>query len=339
MKKTLSAILCIAVFLLMGCSSFSSFESRTFFAMNTFITVTSEKAETADEIAKLTEKYEKLFSKTIAESEISRLNDIGFIEASEDTAALLNKAADIANATDGAYNPCMGAVASLWDITSGKNIVPASDAVEKALTLTSFSDLSVDGKSASLLRQGVQVDLGGIAKGYALGKAYEKAIETGEKNFCISFGGNVGVHGSSPSAVKGGKTGWNVGITNPFDKEKTAGVLKMDSGFISISGAYERFFEKDGKIYHHIFDSKTGYPSQSGIACACVISDDAETGDALSTALFVMGKDRATQFYRQQKYDFEMILILEDKSILVSDGLKDKFSLTDTDNFNIITLN
>ena len=101
----------------------------------------------------------------------------------------------------------------------------------------------------------------------------------------------------------------------------------MKSGCIAVSGAYERFFEKDGVIYHHIFDSSTGYPAESGLVSAAVICDDGLIGDALSTALFVMGWDRAVEFYRQGKYDFEMILVSKDGHVGVSEGIYDAFLL------------
>ncbi len=335
MKKALFALVCIAPLLLCRCSTTYELKSQTFFAMNTFVTVSTAKESTAEEIKALTDKYEKLFSRTLPQSEISILNNDGSLVAKDDTLLLLDKAVQVAKATDGAYNPCMGSVVSLWDISSGKNNVPDSEAVAKALVGTSFENLCIDDNGVSLLQRGTQIDLGGIAKGYALDKAYDKARELGEENFCISFGGNVGVHGSSPSSLKTDKTGWNVGITNPFDKEKTLGTLLMTEGFISVSGAYERYFKKDGKIYHHIFDPKTGYPSESDIACACVVSTDAALGDALSTAMFVMGSDRAREFYKSGQYDFDMILILNDKSILVSDELVPLFSLSDTENFKV----
>ena len=175
----------------------------------------------------------------------------------------------------------------------------------------------------------VDIDLGGIAKGYALEKAKNVLEDSGEENFCISFGGNVAVSGSSEGNIRNGKKGWNVGVTNPFNKEEILGSLLMDDGIVSVSGSYERFFEKDGKIYHHIFDSQTGYPSSSDLVSAVVITDDGALADALSTALFVMGKDDAIEFYNEKIYDFEMILVAQDGNVYVSGGIEEKFSLNE----------
>lgn len=335
MKKVFAAALCIILLLPCLCHCSPRLKSNTFFAMNTFITVNAESSKTARDIELCTQEYEGLFSRTLPQSEIYRLNSDGELYPDSEVYGLLTKAVEISKATDNAYNPCMGSIASLWDITSGKSLVPSDESIAKALESADISKLIFDGEGKVLLQDGCKVDLGGIAKGYALGKAYEKAIENGEENFSVSFGGNVGVHGCSDSSIKNGKKGWSVGITNPFDKEQALGTLLMQDSFISVSGAYERFFEKDGKIYHHIFDSHTGYPAISDIACACVISTDAALGDALSTALFVMGSGKAQEFWSQGEYGFEMILILNDKTVLISDGISSDFSLTDTQNFKV----
>lgn len=314
-----------------SCTDVHRYTNHSFFAMNTFITVIGEDNTDFDSIEKLTSEYELLLSRTDTQSEISRLNADGNGIISDDTALLLHKSLEIARATDGAYNPCMGGIVSLWDITSGKEYVPSQDEVSLALALTDFNKLSVNGNNAILDEKGIQVDLGGIAKGFALQKAVDSAKATGVENICISFGGNVGVIGSSGSVRKSDGEGWRVGITNPFDKDKTLGTLLLKEGFISVSGAYERFFEKDGKVYHHIFDPKTGTPSDSDLASACVITDDGALGDALSTALFVMGSKKAAEFYSDGPYEFDMILIKNDGEILVTGGVSELFTLTDSD--------
>ena len=101
----------------------------------------------------------------------------------------------------------------------------------------------------------------------------------------------------------------------------------LDRGYVSVSGAYERFFEKNGKIYHHIFDSKTGYPSESDLASAAVISYDGLEADALSTALFVMGLEKAMEFYESGLYGFEAILVTTDGGVYITEGLKEDFEI------------
>jgi len=321
-----------------SCQSTTEYKNTSFFAMNTYITVIGEEGTPFSEVQELTQEYENIFSKTIAESDISVLNRDGKAELSSQADELLSMSLEIANTTHGAFNPCMGEVTSLWDITSGENYVPSDEEISKAVALTDFGALSVNDGKAVLSNKGVQVDLGGIAKGYTLGKAVSLAKEQGAKNFCISFGGNVGTYGSSKSQLDKGKNGWVVGITNPYDKENTLGSVVLHDEFISISGAYERFFEKDGVIYHHIFDSSTGRPAKSDIASSCVVSKDAALGDALSTALFVMGKEKAASFYESGKYDFDMIIITNDNTVIVTEGIKSRFTLYEDVPFTVISI-
>ena len=136
----------------------------------------------------------------------------------------------------------------------------------------------------------------------------------------ISFGGNVGVWGQKPT---GGA--WEIGIKDPFDTEGVVGKIRTDGGFVSVSGDYERFFEVDGKKYHHIFDPKTGYPVDNGLRSVAVYTKDAALGDALSTALFVMGYDKAMEFYNSGIYDFEALFIT-DNEILMTKGMEEMFT-------------
>ncbi len=327
--KRIICVLFLTLFLLTSCGEVYRYTNETYFAMNTTVNVIADESIDSDPTPYVLGDVEKRFSRTIPESEISRLNRGENAALSEDTLYVVERALEIADSTDCAFNPCMGTLTDLWDITSGKNIVPSDEDIKNALFFCDVSCAYVDDTKV-LLPDGMRIDLGGIAKGYALEKAYEEMRKTAEEkgvspDFCISIGGNIAVSGSSSKNRKNGKGGWDVGITNPFDKNTTLGSLHLNEGFVSVSGAYERFFEKDGKIYHHIFDSKTGYPSDSDLASAVVISDDGLVGDALSTALFVMGKDRAVEFYKEGKYSFEMVLISKNGVVSVTKGIKDRF--------------
>ncbi len=330
MKRT-AFVLLAAVVMLISCRNVYRYTNDTFFAMNTVVnTVVSEEIG-EDYTQEVISDIEKRMSRTLADSEISCLNDGGEVVLSEDTFRVLEKALQIARDTDYAFNPCMGALTDLWDITSGRNIVPSDKDIKAALSFCDASLVEIsDGKV--IIPDGMKIDLGGVAKGYALQEASKRLTDAAKEkfagaDFCISLGGNVAVSGTSQSRKESGHTGWNVGITNPFEKGELLGTVTLDFGYVSVSGGYERFFEKDGKIYHHIFDSKTGYPSDSGLACAVVISDDGLCADALSTALFVMGSDRAQEFYRSKVYDFEMILVKENGDVLVSEGIFDDVSV------------
>lgn len=333
-NKLLAVLSVLTAILLCSCSNVYRYTTSEFYSMNTVITVTGDRDEPAFQIEKLTNKLEDLYSATKSDSEIYKFNEDGNADLSEETAELWKIAVDVAEKTDGAYNPCLASITQLWGITSGKNYVPSEEEISTALEQTNFKNVKLNGRTLSCEGNNVKIDLGGIGKGYALEKSMEKALSCGAENVCLSFGGNVGVHGFSASRIRAKEKGWKVGITNPLDKNNSLGYIILEGGFVSVSGSYERFFEKDGKIYHHIFDGKTGKPAESDLASSCVISKDAALGDALSTALFVMGSEKAIEFYFDNIYDFEMILIKNNGEILLSPEIRKTFTVTD-DSFTV----
>lgn len=328
MKKIL--LILPLVLLTVSCGEVYRYTEESFFAMNTVAEVIKSRDIKEDYTQRVVNDIENIMSRTRDDSEISRVNNGEDIVLSDETVFVLEKSLEIAKNTDYAFNPCMGALTDLWDITSGKNYVPTEDEINEALSFCDASLVSIENGRVSM-PDGMKIDLGGVAKGYALERScevmYESASEcAASPDFCISLGGNIGVSGSSETMKKDEKKGWKVGIANPFDGNTTIGSITMIQGCVAVSGAYERYFEKDGVIYHHIFDPKTGKPSGSGLASAAVICDDGLLGDALSTALFVMGEEKAVEFYRKGIYEFEMILVTDDGRVIVTENIKDSFS-------------
>lgn len=168
---------------------------------------------------------------------------------------------------------------------------------------------------------GMQLDLGAVGKGYAADEAAAVLRENGVKSALLDFGGNILTIGSKPDGSP-----WRVGVRDP-DSEGNLGVLELNGQGVSVSGGYEKYFEgEDGERYWHILDSATGAPARSGLVQTAVVSAESKRCDALSTALFVMGLDNAVQYW-QEHLDFEMILLTEDRTIYVTEGLSDVFSL------------
>lgn len=314
-----------------SCREVYRYTNNTFFAMNTVVnTIVSDQIGDKG-IEETLYAIESKMSRTLAYSDISRLNNGEDVIVSDDTYEVIERALQVAKDTNYAFNPCMGTLTDLWDITSGKNTVPSDEQIKEALSFCDPSLVKIHDGTVKI-PNGMKVDLGGVAKGYSLQKAMENLVDTALgtdgafPDACINLGGNVAVYGSSESMRNTKVEGWKVGITNPFDKNEILGEIILKNEIISISGAYERFFEKDGVIYHHIFDSKTGYPAKSDLAMAAVISDDGLLADALSTALFVMGKDKAVEFYKSGIYDFEMLLVTGDGEILISENTSHDFT-------------
>ena len=186
--------------------------------------------------------------------------------------------------------------------------------------------MAISGTTVTL-DEGTQIDLGGIAKGYASDRVAAIFTEHKVPRGLVRLGGNILAWGDRPDGA-----GWRIGIQDPADpdnSEALAGVLELKDAFAVTSGSYQRYFEEDGKTYHHIIDPATGYPADSGLTSVTVVADR-NTGsgtlcDALSTALFVMGEEQALEYWRSGAYDFQMVLVTEDGRVVATDGLKDCF--------------
>ena len=166
----------------------------------------------------------------------------------------------------------------------------------------------------------MKIDLGAIAKGYTSSKIIDIFKENNIKSGMVTLGGNVQVLGKKPDGSL-----WKVGIQNPISESEYLGVLQTSDKAVITSGGYERNFTKNGKTYHHILDPSNGYPANNGLTSVTIISSDGTLADALSTSLFVMGKDKAIDFYKKSNYNFDFILYTSDNKLIISDGIEDIF--------------
>ena len=241
------------------------------------------------------------------------------VEVPQDLFHALERSLDIAEMTSGAFDPTWASLWKLWKF-DGSDIVPTQTQVDALLPSVNWEHVILDQEKNSVYLPFGNIGLGGIAKGVALDKARKALLQNGFKDFMIVAGGQVLVHGS-----KNGKP-WRVGIRDP---EKTQydfiGILELSDTCVSTSGNYEKFFLKDGIRYHHIIDPKTGFPSE-GVQSVTVISSDATLADALSTALFVMGYEKALDLVNSMP-NVEAILIDSDHQLLLSKNIQDRLTL------------
>ncbi len=323
-KNSVLAFSAALILLLSGCQSSAKYTYTHFFAMDTVIELQTDSDNGTDEVEKYTSELEKSISANIADSEISKLNVSGSAFLSPEIYSMLEKAAYISDITGGAFDICSGALVKLWNITSENPKIPFDDDIKNTLKNCGAENLTLHDGKAELKNQSA-VDPGGFAKGYAAQKCIEILKSNGVKNAMISFGGNVAVTGSSENNAKDGKNGWNIGIKNPDDTSGIIGYARLCDTVIAVSGDYERYFEKDGVRYHHIFDTKTGYPADSSLRSAAVICNDGLYADALSTALFVMGPQKTLEFYDEKLIGFEAVLIRDDGTVYITDGLYGDF--------------
>ena len=333
--------------------------SEELFAMDTVMTVsaTGKRAEEAvkasvEEIRRL----DALWSVGEEDSEISRLNRHESVELSEDTARLLERAVEIGSDTDGAFDITIYPLMEAWGFTTGEYRVPSEAELEELLrhvdvrllddpgsedngSGTETSDMSSSGghtdeterganpRNGYTLPEDVQIDPGGIAKGYTSDRIMEIFEEYGISGGLVSLGGNVEAWHTREDG-----SAWRVGIRNPdpshpaLSSAELIGVVEAEDRAVITSGGYERFFEKNGTTYHHILDPGTGRPTDGGLISVTVVSPDGCLADGLSTALFVMGRDKALDYWKEHSGEFDAVLVEEDGSISVTSGLEDNFT-------------
>ncbi len=301
-----------------GCRQ--KYRETTVYALDTVIFFKTD-CELPNATSELIEKYEDLLSYTYEDSEIHRLNCAESLTCDGETARMLEKAIEIGEATCGAFDVTCGGLKELWGINTDSARVPEQSEIDEVLKSVGWEKISVSENTVTKSDVNTKLDVGGIAKGYIAEKTVEFLRSNGVKSGIASFGGNIAIIGE-----KNNGECWKIGIKDPKNTSQTVGTIKLKNGFVSVSGGYERYSEIDGVIYHHIFDTTTGKPSDGDLLSSAVICSDGMLADALSTALFVMGTERAVEFYNANKYDFEAVLVTVDKKIYVSNGLKDKYT-------------
>lgn len=327
-------VILISVFLLFSlssCQKKADYKTDNFFAMDTFVSVKAETESDETEIIENTiTEIEKVFSKTLSGSDIHNINCSSVAIVSDECTDILMRITEISEKTYGAFNPCMEPIVSLWDIT-GNKYVPADEEINCLLSYCEPESFVVSQNTVTKKHPETKLDLGAAVKGYAAQKAIDNIKNEGVQNAMVSIGGNIAVCGHSESLPNA----WRVGITNPFSPDTIAGYIDCTDTIISVSGDYERYFEKDGAIYHHIFNPHTGKPANNDIKSVAVISPDGLVSDSLSTALFIMGKDKALEFYKTSDYDFEAIIFTKDKNVYVTDGISSSFILIEESGLNL----
>ncbi len=328
MKKAVCLLLaCVLAAALCACGQAQ--ESRAeFFAMDTYMVATAEGgggAEAVSAVPQEINRLERLLSRTIDTSSVSRLNASGSTVLDGETAELLAAALTLSGETDGAFDVTIAPLVALWGITSDNPRVPSQEEINALLPLVGSEHVHLNGLDAQL-DEGCAIDLGGIAKGYASDKA--AAIFAAAANVnraCANLGGNVYVYSRE------GSDAWNVAIQDPQNTSDYACILSLTDHFVVTSGGYQRYFTgEDGTVYQHILDPGTGCPVQGDLLSTSVIlprSGDALNGtraDAFSTALYVMGESGAEDFWRSRR-DFDMVLVTADGRVVYTPGLADVF--------------
>ena len=335
---------------------------RDVFAMDTFMTMTAygPGAEAALEQGEAEiRRLDSLFSTGKPDSELGRLNqwsqeleagagdaarterpgeaedaaeseDTGLpgqFRLSEEAFALLERAMELSREMEGAFDPAVYPLMRLWGFAGkeGEERTPAKPEDREIRALLPLCRpenvvLRPENHALEVTVPGTMLDLGGAVKGYASARLMELFREQGVSSALVNLGGNVQVLGTKPDGSL-----WRIGIEDPEREGNIAALSLTDTAAVT-SGGYERGFEEDGRRYHHLLDPETGYPAEGGLLSVTVLTPDGALADMLSTALFVMGRERAEAFIARRAADwqFEAVLVTEDRELLATEGLRDR---------------
>ena len=313
--KTLSIIFLLNLMIsFSGCQRNYSEINRSGTYFDTIITITlydKDQSSYLDGCMKLAEKYENYFSTTIPTSDIAKINSSAGspVEVHQDTIDIIKKSIKYSEMTDGRFDITIGKLSSLWQEAIKTKTVPDADAIESARQTVDYKNINISGKSVRIA-PGQAIDLGGIAKGYIADKMASYLKKHGVKSALINLGGNVYCINEKPDGSK-----YNVGIKKPFSKSgEVASSVECANTSVVTSGTYERYFKKNGIIYHHIIDLTTGYPCQNKFDSVTIISKNSTDGDALSTSLFLLSKKDIKKFIRNHN-DIEVRIVAKDGNI------------------------
>ncbi|HPR24288.1 MAG TPA: FAD:protein FMN transferase [Bacillota bacterium] len=292
------ALIIAAVLLQAGCGTEEEI-SDTGFYLDTTCTITLydiNKDEGERLIKKsfdICEKYERLMSKTIKGSDIDRINraEGSPVSVSPETIKVIKEGMRMGKLSGGKFDITIGRVTELWDFNSDRAEVPADEKIKEAVETVDYRKIQTEGNTITLEDPAAKLDLGGIAKGYIADRITKMLVKNGAEKAIINLGGNVVAIGEKEE-----NTPWNIGVERPYsDRSEVIGVVEAVDNTVVTSGIYERFFEKDGKKYHHILDPETGYPAQSDLEAVTVKgpSGSSMECDAISTVCILIGEKKA----------------------------------------------
>ena len=287
----------------------------------TLLAASEEEANRAFYAVELEMKrLESVMSEWLESSPVSEVNRAAGkkpVKVPQELFSVIAAALQVSEISGGAFDVTWASMRVLWDFRPGHERAPTLEEVRVKLGLVDYRDVALDAAASTvfLKRAGMAIGLGGIAKGYAVDKAMEAVIKTGVTDAIVKAGGDIRVQGRSENGLA-----WEVGIQDPRDPSRLMAKLRLSNASISTSGDYERFFIKDGHLYHHIIDPKTGFPAR-GARSVTVIGPDTMTTDALSTAVFVLGPRKGMELVEKLP-GVEAIIVDSDGAVTSSGGVE-----------------
>lgn len=266
------------------------------------------------------QRVEQLMSPKIEKGDVFRINQSAgkeWVEISPETGHVVKKSIDISHLSEGGFDITVGPLIELWGIGRGKGYPPSEKDLKRKLNLVGFRNIQIDqGRKILLKKVGMSIDLGGIAKGYGVDRAFEVLKNLGYKNLIVNAGGDLRVGG-----MKFGQP-WSIGIQDPRDQAKIMAKISLTEGAIATSGDYEKYFMYQGRRYHHILDPRNGF-SAEGCQSVTILSKEGMVSDALATAVFVLGPERGYSLC-QKVEGVECLIVDREGKIILSPGLKNR---------------
>lgn len=334
LKKKILTTLLVVLILITGCSSPQKATSvrQTKFFMGTVVEVVlyGEKKDLNKE------RTDKVFSQLFKEIELieekftaGKINGGAPVFLDQESFYLLRKSLYFSELSEGSFDITVGPLTNLWNIRTGeKNQIPDKNEIEKSISLVDYKRIKFTAPgTVQLDEKDMFADFGAIAKGYAADRCAEILEENGVKTAVLNLGGNIYAQGDRI---------WKFGIQDPFmTRGDYLGIVSLKNQSLVTSGIYEKYFEEDGRIYHHIFDTKTGYPVNNELLSLSVISEKSLDGDALSTAAFVLGLEKGAKLLEEYE-GAEGVFITKDNEIYLTSGLSsENFQLVKNDKYQI----
>ncbi len=326
-NEILVIISAVIVSLSAGCSNNLSKVSRPLLGTIVTITIVDSPEHTAGDFSAAFNEIEAVqtaFNLYNPESEISLINNAasnGTVKPADDVFELISRSLEISEITHGAFDITFASTGKLWDF-SKENFTPPDDkTVQKLLPLISYKNVKLDNKAKTVkfLKKETKIGLGGIAKGYATGRAISKLKRRNVKGAIVACAGDIQVIGDNNG------TPWRTGIQDPRSNSVIAAIDMYDGEAVSTSGDYERFRIVNGKRYHHILNPATGYPADSGLISVSVFSKDPVLSDAYSTALFVSGLEKSKSILVSMPV-LSAVLVTSGMKVYVSEVLKGRIT-------------
>jgi FAD:protein FMN transferase len=263
------------------------------------------------------ERIERKYSRYLPDSVISRINrDAGRtpVAVDRETVELVEHALRLAEETGGAFDPTVGVLRKAWNFREGR--VPSREEVEELLPFVDRRQVAVRNGTIFLRRSGMELDLGGVGKEYAVDRVASRLLEEGIGSAVVNLSGDLKTLGS-----RGDGRPWNLGVIDPRDKGRCLFAVRLlGNGGVASSGDYERFFMKDGVRYHHLLDARTGWPAR-GVAATTVIAPSAFQAGLAATAAFLLGPEEGLH-YLEERPDVEGALVTEEGRLLPTRGME-----------------